>query len=250
MPNPGTAGHAPTVPARFFGQPARLANPRSLSILATMGRPSSENVVELGAEGDEPIRRLLAAGDRRAALAALMELHGDTVYRYCASLLRDPHQAEDVLQTVFLDAFQALPAFEGRSTFRTWLLGIARHRCLDGVRKRSRWRRLFGLGGGAPEGARPGRDAAAVDAAVARVPQPGPGADAYADAEIGPLLEECLGGLAPAARDSVILRFRSELSFQEMATVAGATPGALRVRVCRAVEALRRCLETKGVMAA
>jgi DNA-directed RNA polymerase specialized sigma24 family protein len=48
-------------------------------------------------------------------------------------------------------------------------------------------------------------------------------------------------------RDAVQLRFRQDLSYQEMAVVTGARVGALRVRVLRALEALRRCLERKGV---
>ena len=47
-----------------------------------MGRQLSEDIVEPRTDGDEAIRRLLVAGDKRAALAALMEQHGDTVHRF------------------------------------------------------------------------------------------------------------------------------------------------------------------------
>lgn len=180
---------------------------------------------------EETARRLVASNEHRAALAELMEAYGDSLYRYCAALVRDQTLAEDILQMTFLDAFRALPRFEGRSSFRTWLLGIARHRCLDAGRRRSRWKRLLG------------RSDAHEVAGVA-VPI---GADAFSDPELGPPLEDCLGRLSPSGRDGVLLRFRRSLSYEEMAALTGETVGTLRVRVCRAVESLRRCLDQKGV---
>jgi RNA polymerase sigma-70 factor (ECF subfamily) len=191
---------------------------------------------------EEAVHRALAAGDPRGALAVLMDLYGDAVYRYCAMLLGDRHQAEDKLQTVFLDAFQALPSFEGRSTFKAWLLGIARHRCFDGIRARARWRRLLALRVSSP--ADEGRT---VGPLIEQVPAPQIEPDSRPDAGLAMLLDDCLSLLPIAVRDIVVLRFRQELSFEEISAISGQRAGTLRVRVCRAVEALRRCLEKKGV---
>ena len=87
---------------------------------------------------DERVLELLADGDRRGAVELLMSLHGQAVYLYCLRILGDRSLADDVQQQVFLEAFRDLGRFEGRSTLRSWLLGIAGHRCLDALKARRR----------------------------------------------------------------------------------------------------------------
>jgi RNA polymerase sigma-70 factor (ECF subfamily) len=67
-----------------------------------------------------------------------VELHGDYLYRFALSRLRDPKTAEDVLQETFLAALQSLDRFEGRSSERTWLAGILKHKILDHFRRGGR----------------------------------------------------------------------------------------------------------------
>jgi RNA polymerase sigma-70 factor (ECF subfamily) len=190
----------------------------------------------LGAESADPelpARLALERGRRERALELLMDLYGRDIHRYCSSLLGDEVQADDLLQTVFLEAFQHLGAWEGRASLKTWLFGIARHRCLDDLRRRKRWRRVFHPFG-EPEAA----DASAPEADRA---------DELDAPALSATLEDCLQRLGPEARDAVVLRFRHEVSYEEASVMTGQTAGALRVRVCRAVVALRRCLGRKGV---
>src|SRR5690349_13907932 len=70
---------------------------------------------------------LLARGDRKGAITALMDQHGPTVFNFCSRFLLDRVLAEDVLQQVFLHAYRDIDRFEGRSSPRTWLLRIAVH---------------------------------------------------------------------------------------------------------------------------
>src|SRR5690348_17189562 len=75
------------------------------------------------------------------APAALVRATQSDVWRFTAALV-DPGSADDLTQETFLRAFRALPAFEGRSSVRTWLLGIARRTCADHLRAVVRRRRL------------------------------------------------------------------------------------------------------------
>jgi RNA polymerase sigma-70 factor, ECF subfamily len=63
------------------------------------------------------------------------------VWRFVAAVV-DTASADDLTQETYLRAFRALPDFEGRSSVRTWLLGIARRACADHVRTAMRRRRL------------------------------------------------------------------------------------------------------------
>ena len=84
---------------------------------------------------------LVARGGDAAAQAAFVRATQAEVWRFTAALV-DPGSADDLTQDTFLRAFKALPAFEGRSTARTWLLGIARRTCADHLRGVVRRRRL------------------------------------------------------------------------------------------------------------
>ena len=64
--------------------------------------------------------------------------HGDYLFRYAIVRLRDESLAEDCVQEALLSAMQALGSYSGRSTERTWLTGILKHKIIDHFRKHSR----------------------------------------------------------------------------------------------------------------
>jgi RNA polymerase sigma-70 factor (ECF subfamily) len=71
------------------------------------------------------------------ALHFLYVRHADDVYRYVNSILRDPHEAEDVTQNVFARLLTAILKYEQREApFAAWLLRVARNSALDHIRTR------------------------------------------------------------------------------------------------------------------
>ena len=64
------------------------------------------------------------------ALAEIVESHERTVYNVALRMCGNAHDAEETLQETFLSAIKALPKFEGRSQFSTWLYRIASNACL------------------------------------------------------------------------------------------------------------------------
>lgn len=72
--------------------------------------------------------------------SAWVDEHGDVLYRYALARVRRPDTAEELVQEALLSALQSKDRFEGRSTERTWLIGILRHKILDHFRTRSRGR--------------------------------------------------------------------------------------------------------------
>src|SRR5262245_41834090 len=61
--------------------------------------------------------------------------HGDYLFNLAVGQLRDPVVAEDVVQETFLAALKARDRFSGRSSDRTWLVGILRHKIYDHLRQ-------------------------------------------------------------------------------------------------------------------
>lgn len=86
-------------------------------------------------------RELVAAvlrRDRKAA-ARFVADYTDSVYAYVRHRLAPRADlVDDIVQDVFLAALASLPTFQGTSSLRSWLLGIARHKVEDCYRRRLR----------------------------------------------------------------------------------------------------------------
>lgn len=182
-------------------------------------------------EDDRAILAAIERRDYRAATSALMAIHGASIYRYCRQMTGEDTLAEDVQQQVFVTAYRDLAGFAGRSTLKTWLFGIARHRCLDAVKVRRRRDRRF----------------VTDDESTAATEDGGtPGAlERYAATQLGAALTDCLDELTPTVRDAVLLRYREGFQYEEMSDLSGEKPGTLQQRVARALPVLRRCLERR-----
>jgi RNA polymerase sigma-70 factor, ECF subfamily len=87
---------------------------------------------------DPNVLRLARRGDERA-FALIMRQYETPLFNYIARILGgDRALAEDVCQEVFLRVYQALPGFDARCQFTTWLFQVAKHRVVDELRARER----------------------------------------------------------------------------------------------------------------
>ncbi|MET0419105.1 MAG: sigma-70 family RNA polymerase sigma factor [Actinoplanes sp.] len=169
---------------------------------------------------DETTMLALAArrGDA-AAQAAFVRATQTDVWRFTAALV-DPGAADDLTQETFLRAFKALDSFEGRSSVRTWLLGIARRTCADHLRAVVRRRRL---------------DARLAAQAWTDLPAPDP-AHRLSSADL-------LGRLSEERRTAFVLTQVLGLSYAEAAVVEEVPVGTIRSRVARARDELVTAVE-------
>lgn len=182
----------------------------------------------------DPEEEALAAldrADRDQALSLLMRLYGVPLFRFCREMVADPDLAEDVHQMTFVQAYESLPRFGRRSSLKSWLFSIARHRCLDALKMDRRRKRRF----------------EAVDELPEKPAQQPDALDELAEGARRRALELCLARLAPRIRETLLLRFQQGLSYPEIAKLVKERPPTLQVRVARALPVLRRCLESQGV---
>ncbi|MGR6317666.1 sigma-70 family RNA polymerase sigma factor [Micromonospora soli] len=149
------------------------------------------------------------AGDP-AAQAAFVRATQTEVWRFAAALV-DPDSADDLTQETYLRAFRALPGFEGRSSARTWLLGIARRACADHLRTVIRRRRL---------------DERLAAQAATDHPYPDPAGQLGAT--------DLVRRLPADRRAAFVLTQLLGLSYAEAAAVEGVPVGTIRSRVARA----------------
>ncbi len=76
--------------------------------------------------------------DLNEAAAAWVSENGDCLYRYALARVRKPEVAEDLVQETFLAAVRGYARFGGRSSVRSWLCGILKHKIIDHYRKAGR----------------------------------------------------------------------------------------------------------------
>jgi RNA polymerase sigma-70 factor (ECF subfamily) len=67
-----------------------------------------------------------------------VDQYGDFLYRFTLSRIKDPSIAEDLVQETFLAALKSRKNFKGRSSARTWLIAILKHKIVDHIRKQVR----------------------------------------------------------------------------------------------------------------
>jgi RNA polymerase sigma-70 factor (ECF subfamily) len=180
-------------------------------------------------DAEAALRESWKAKDPKQTLTLLMSHYGDAVYRHCSVMLPG-HLVADVHQQTFIEAYRALPSFEGRSSFKTWLYTITRHRCLDALKSERRWWQRF------TRESIPEETPSAEDSVVDRLEQH----------ELLAALDVCLRLLPPLIRTAVALRYQEGFSYEEMSLICLERAGTLQQRVARALPMLRRCVESKG----
>lgn len=67
-----------------------------------------------------------------------VDQHADALYRFALMRVGDEHIAEDLVQDTFLAAFQGKAAFRGEASVRTWLIAILRLKLIDHLRREAK----------------------------------------------------------------------------------------------------------------
>lgn len=170
-----------------------------------------------------------------------VDRYGDYLYRYAIFRVQDPSVAEDLIQETFLAAFRSRNKFEGRSSERTWLTGILKHKIIDFYRKKtkeladddieSRLKNLDELfdekGGWRIKPASWATDPLAL----------------YEQKEFLDILYQCLSELSERLRRLFVLREVERLKTDEICKVLNISATNSWVMLHRARMYLRRCLE-------
>jgi RNA polymerase sigma-70 factor (ECF subfamily) len=112
-----------------------------------------------------------ARGDR-GAFGELYRAHVDRIHGLCHRLTGDRALAEDCTQEAFIAAWRALPSFEGRAQFGSWLFRIAANVALARVRAPAKQREMSSMAMSDDDGGAGVDDAPPIDveAAIARLP--------------------------------------------------------------------------------
>ena len=166
--------------------------------------------------------------------------YGDDLLAYALTRVHHLDVAEDLVQETYLAAFKAMDRFEGRSSARTWLIGILRHKVADFFRRISRQDiRVIDAETTAPDDL--------FDAQGFWQTKPERWTQdpsrALENEEFYRVFDECRAQLPPAVAIVFVLRELDQLATDEICATLEISRSAFSVRMHRARTALRACLE-------
>jgi len=175
--------------------------------------------------------------------AAWVHEHGDAMFAYALSRVRKPDVAEDLVQDALLAALESAQTFEGRSSERTWLIGILRHKVLDHFRRVRRTKESPDVQIGEAH-----KTMGLYSKRGRWSPKPGAwGADpaeAYENSEFWAIYHACREALPTTYAEAYILRELEGLPPKDVCNILDISATNLSVRLHRARLFLRHCLET------
>ena len=166
----------------------------------------------------------LAKAGNREAFGDLYERHLTAIYRYVFYRVGDAGEAEDLTETVFVKAWEALDRYRPtEAPFTAWLYRIAHNLLIDAHRTRK-----------------------PMEPLAEHYPDDAPNPERAATArERAADVQAALASLEPVQQQVLTLRFIADLSHAETASIVGKTEGAIRVIQHRALALLRTLLAEK-----
>ncbi|MEP7291066.1 MAG: sigma-70 family RNA polymerase sigma factor [Chloroflexota bacterium] len=151
------------------------------------------------------------------------------VFNLTYRMLGDSVEAEDAAQEAFLRAYRNLERYDISRSFKTWVLSIASHYCIDVIRKRRlSWLSLDDL--------LPGEMMSAIENRSIE--------ELSLDGERDRSVQELLRLLKPDERAIIILRYWNDLSYEEIADALSINVGVVKSRLFRARQALANRLKS------
>jgi RNA polymerase sigma factor (sigma-70 family) len=193
-----------------------------------MAASNNRELAEMKGLSDQELMRRVQGGDHAPA-AEIFERYSRRIYNFAYRFLRNPEAAEDATQEVFVKMIRNARQFQGDAKLSTWLFSITANLCRDHLRKAD-------------------NKPKEPEAVLLRLSD---------DNAVGALEElerrqdeqrvrEALQHLTPEQREAILLSRYQGLSYAEIAQIAGCSEGAVKTRVFRAMETLKRVL-SEGV---
>lgn len=158
---------------------------------------------------------------RTRSYERLMKKYQRLMFSVCYRMLNNAADAEDACQDVMVKVFATLPKFEGRSSFKTWLMRVTSNTCLTLISKNKRRREV-----------RSQWSEEMADEQVTHI------STASFD------VEKLLANVKPVDREILTLRFVADLSLAEIAESCDISLSAAKMRLYRAVELLNKDIDS------
>ncbi|WP_338872733.1 sigma-70 family RNA polymerase sigma factor [Spirosoma sp. SC4-14] len=171
---------------------------------------------------DEELVRLYIETQKNTYFERLYERYCDKVYRKCLSFTKDPLQAEDLTHDIFLKLVIKLGGFKEQAKFSTWLYSITYNHCTDHMRSPQRRTEVYMDEGW--ERLDVGNDDGLAELAEMEAQQ----------------LKRAMEHLDPTEQSLLLMKYQDNISIRELADLNGITESAVKMRLKRTRDKLRK----------
>jgi RNA polymerase sigma factor (sigma-70 family) len=173
---------------------------------------------------DQELMRIVQAGDFSPA-SEIYDRYSGRIYNFAFRFLKNAEAAEDAVQEVFVKMLKHANQFQGDAKLSTWLFSITANWCRDHLRKAD-------------------NKAKDSDDVLVTLPASSENApDRNLERRENELrVRKALEALTPEQREAILLSRYQGLSYAEIAQIAGCSEGAVKTRVFRAMETLKKTL--------
>lgn len=171
---------------------------------------------------DEELVQLYVETQRNAYFERLYKRYCDKVYRKCLSFTKDSVRAEDLTHDIFLKLVVKLSSFRQQSKFSTWLYSITYNHCTDQLRSQSLRREIHIDDGW--ERITIGDDDGLAELAEMEARQ----------------LQKAMHQLPIEEQTMLLMKYQDDISIRDIATLNGTTESAVKMRLKRSRDKLRK----------
>ncbi|HYI12722.1 MAG TPA: RNA polymerase sigma factor [Thermoanaerobaculia bacterium] len=173
---------------------------------------------------DQELMAIVQAGDNSPA-SEIYDRYSGRIYNFAFRFLRNAEAAEDATQEAFIKMLKYSNQYNGTAKLTTWLFSITANLCRDYLRK---------------------ADNRPKDSDDVLITLPGPDElspdRSFEQRENEQRVQRALAVLTAEQREAVVLSRYQGLSYAEIAQIAGCSEGAVKTRVFRAMETMKRAL--------
>lgn len=187
--------------------------------------PRSDYLLNAELHSDADLFKQMAHGNENA-LAELYQRYRSQIYRFALHQTSDENAAEEILQDVFLAAWQRAGEFRSHASVKTWLLRVTYYRSATWLSRRKQPLELEA-------------------AEILPSGKPGPD-DEVLTAWQSDQVQQAIMELTPKHRAAVELIFYHELTYKEAARVVDCPVGTMKSRVNQALGQISRLLQAAG----
>ncbi len=178
---------------------------------------------------DEELVRLYVETQKNIYFERLYERYCDKVYRKCLSFTKDPVRAEDLTHDIFLKLVVKLSSYREQAKFSTWLYSITYNYCTDQIRSQQLRREVY---------MDDGWERLDVDTED--------GLAEMAEME-ATQMERALHQLPPDEQSILLMKYQDDISIRDIANISGLTESAVKMRLKRSRDKLRKHYLEGGV---
>lgn|GEM_PF-128611 len=175
------------------------------------------------AQTDEAIATRVQGGESEL-FGMLMERYESKLVRYGRKFLSNPDNIDDIVQDVFISAYQNIKSFDAARRFSPWIYRIAHNAYVNALKKNSRMPiTLFDF-----------------DALVSHTPYEDPAEFVREQKDIRTMLDDCMDKIPAKYKEILLLRYFEDMDYKEIADILSIPVGTVSIRLKRGREALKK----------